>query len=134
MNLDLPLLDAIIEGREWSWSVIGIAALIFGLFLRSLLITDILKRIKTSNRKWYRRTQAYYLGRALLGWFFFMIFVVGLMCLWRFEEFFLKHLNLAQWMIIFSGSLGLSLFLQLRAYTRSIVDAVQEYVVSDKGL
>ena len=56
------------------------------------------------------------------------------MLLWRFEGLFLKYLNHLQWVIILLIVLGLSLLLHLRAYARSIVDAVQENVLSDKDL
>ena len=124
----------ILEGREWSWSVIGILAVVAGLILRSLLLSDILHRIKKSNRKWYKRVQTFYERRSLIGWGFFIAFVVGSMLIWRFERFFVKYMELEQWLLILVIFLVLSLFSHLRSYARSMIDAVQEQLISDKEL
>jgi uncharacterized membrane protein YbhN (UPF0104 family) len=126
--------NTVLEGRDWSWSLIGIAAIIVGLLLRGLLLTGILKRVRRANRKWYKRTQVYYQENAWMGWIPFGIFAIGSMCFWRFEAFFLKHLGHLEWIIILVSFLALSLFLHLRTYAQAMVDAVQEQVITDKDL
>jgi hypothetical protein len=128
------IVSAILQGREWSWSVIGLGAMVLGIGLRMMLITDILRRLRVSNRKWYKRTHAYYEARSLFGWIAFLLFVIGSMLVWSFESFFVKYLALDRWIIILAGILVLSLFLQLRAYARAMIDAAQEQIVSDKDL
>jgi len=128
------ILHAIIEGKEWSWSVIGLVSILAGLIMRGFLLRDILRGMKIRNRSWYKRTQEYYQGRAILGWIFFICFAVGTMLLWRFEAFFLRYLNSLQWMLILTSLFVLSLFCHLRAYARAIVEAVQENVAADKDI
>ena len=128
------ILRAIVEGREWSWSVVGLFILVVGLAIRSALIGDVLRGLKIRNRNWYKRTQVHYQERAVFGWMFFAFCVVGAMLLWRFETFFLQYLNLLQWGLILLVSFVLSLFCHLRAYARAIVEAVEEHVADDKDI
>ena len=122
------------QGREWSWSVIGVLAILAGLTIRSLILRDILHGMKIRNKSWYHRTQAHYQKRGIIGWIFFVFFVIGAILLWRFEELFLRRLNFLQWIIILITLLVLSLFSHLRAYARAIVEAVEESVGTDKDI
>ncbi|MBI4368315.1 MAG: hypothetical protein HY588_02865 [Candidatus Omnitrophica bacterium] len=128
------LLHSIVEGKQWSWSLVGLAVILLGLLIRSILLRDILRGIKIRNRSWYRRAQAHYQERALLGWVFFALFAVGAMLLWRFDTFLLRYLSLLQWVLILAALLVSALFCHLRAYARAIVDAVQENVATDKDI
>lgn len=125
---------AIETGREWSWSVIGLIAILAGLVIRSLILRDVLRNIKIRNRSWYQRAQSFYQGRAIIGWIFFAIFAIGMMLIWRFESFFVRYLSFPQWTFVFLVFLVLALLAHLRAYARAIVDAVQENLVNDKDL
>ena len=128
------IIRAIVDGKEWSWSVIGLVSILTGLLIRGFLLRDILRGMKMRNRSWYKRTQEHYQGRAILGWIFFTCFAVGTMLLWRFEIFFLRYLNSLQWMLVLTSLFVLSLFCHLRAYARAIVEAVQENVAADKDI
>ncbi|MBI4373016.1 MAG: hypothetical protein HY585_04750 [Candidatus Omnitrophica bacterium] len=125
---------AVWEGREWSWSVAGLFAIIIGLLIRGLFLRDILHGIKIRNRSWYKRAQAHYQQRAILGWVFFILFILGVMLFWRFESFFLNYLRAAQWFVVFVTLLVISLFLHLRAYARALVEAVEDNVAADKDI
>ena len=128
------LIQSIAEGKEWSWSVIGLLAILMGLAIRSLLLRDILRGMKIRNRNWYQCTQEHYQGRAILGWIFFALFVVGAMLLWRFEALFMNYFTFGQWIMLLGGLFVLSLFCHLRAYAKAIVEAVQESVATDKDI
>ncbi len=128
------ILHSIAEGKEWSWSVIGLLAIIGGLAIRGMLLRDILRGMKIRNRNWYHRTQEHYQGRAIIGWIFFILFAVGTMLLWRFEIFFLRYFTIVQWILILIGLFVASLFCHLRAYAKAIVEAVQENVAMDKDI
>lgn len=128
------LARAILERREWSWSVIGILAILVGLTIRGFLLRDILRGMKIKNRGWYHRAQALYQVRALLGWIFFILFFGGTMLLWRFEILFLKYLTYPAWFSILVALLAFSIICHLRAYARAIVEAMQENVAMDKDL
>ena len=121
-------------GKDWSWSLIGIAAILGGLLIRSLLLRDILHGMKIRNRSWYKRTQTYYQKRSILGWMFFSFFLLGAMLFWRFEAFFLRYLNFVQWMLVLVILFMLSLFCHIRAYARAIIEAMEEHVATDKDL
>ena len=128
------MIEAIVRSRDWSWSLIGLFDIVGGLMVRSFLLRDILRGMKIRNRSWYERTQDHYQRRAVLGWIFFLFFALGTMLFWRFELFFLRFLNLFQWVLVLTGLLVLSLFSHLRAYARAIVEAVEESVGTDKDL
>ena len=82
----------LLEGKEWSWSVVGMIAVLAGLVLRGIIMRDILRGIKIRNRNWYQRAQAHYQKRSLIGWICFMVFAGGIMIQWRFPDFFLQEL------------------------------------------
>ena len=128
------MIRSIQAGKEWSWSVVGILAILIGLTIRSFLLRDILHEMKIRNRSWYYKTQSIYQGRAFLGWAFFILFLSGTMLLWRFESFFLKYLTVMQWLSVLIALLALSIICHLRAYARAIVEAMQENVAMDKEL
>lgn len=128
------LVRATLDGREWSWSVVGLFAIVGGLLIRSILLRDILRGIKIRNRSWYKRAQTHYQRRAIVGWWFFILFVFGMMLFWRFEAAFLRYLTFFQWMLVFGSLLVLTLFSHLRAYARAIVEAVEENIAADKDI
>ena len=128
------IIHSIVEGKEWSWSIVGLFVILVGLAIRGMLLRDILRGMKIRNRNWYRRTQEHYQERAIMGWIFFLFFAIGIMLLWRFETFFLRYFTFAQWISIFIGLLALSLFCHLKAYAKAIVEAVQENVAADKDI
>jgi len=122
------------EGREWSWSVIGLIAIFLGLFLRAFLLSNVLRHVRDNNRKWYRRTIALYRRRSFLGWLFFIISMAGIMLLWRFDTFLVRFLNYSQWAIVLTCFFVASVFLHLRAYARSLIEAGQEQPAQEKGI
>lgn len=124
--------QSIASGREWSWSLMGLAALFFGLFVRSIVLRDILRGLRIRNKSWYRRAQTFYQGRAILGWIFFVLFEVGVVLYWRFEPVVLTRLGLFQVVTILVALLAASIFCHLKAYARAIVEAIQENVATDK--
>ncbi|GEM_PF-6016973 len=132
--MNQELIRMIINERQWSWSIIGLVVIIIGLSVRMFFLTDVLHVMKIRNRSWYKRTLTYYQKKSILGWFFFACFVLGVIFLWRFEAFFLKYLNFLEWMLIFISVFFLSLFFHMRAYARSIVEALLENVELDKEL
>ena len=132
--MNVGLIQQIVDEREWSWSLIGLVAIVLGLIARSLFLKDILRSMKIRNKSWYRRTLTYYQKKSLLGWIFFGLFILGIILLWRIEESFLKYLSFLEWFLIFLSFFFLSIFFHLRAYAQSIVEALQENVTLDKEL
>ncbi|OGW76299.1 MAG: hypothetical protein A3J52_03275 [Omnitrophica bacterium RIFCSPHIGHO2_02_FULL_49_9] len=128
------LVRAILEGREWSWSVVGLATIIIGLIIRYFLLSGVVRRVKSCNRKWYKQTQGRYLSRSLVGWIFFILYTAGSMLIWRFDSFFLKFLTGIQWMGVLIVFLVISCFLHLRSYALSMVDTISSRIASDKEL
>lgn len=128
------LIDLIFREREWSWSLIGLLSIFFALGLRALFLRNILHSMKIRNKSWYRRTLMYYQKRSALGWVFFGLFILGVILLWRMEPLLLKHLSSLEWFFIFVSLFFLSVLFHLRAYARSIVEALQENVAMDKEL
>lgn len=127
-------IQAIQAGREWSWSLIGILVIVFGLSIRSFFLHDILRGMKIKTRNWYGRTQANYQKRAALGWLFFALFVLGSMLLWRFDLAFRKYLSLREWIFTLSFLLIMSLICHLRAYAHAMIEVAQENAAADGNL
>ena len=132
MNLDT--VRAILEEREWSWSVLGCVVMIASLIIRSLLLRNILHGMKVRDSNWYRRMLFYYEKRSIWGWICFAVVAAGTMLFWRFEPFFLKYLNTLEWVLVLFIFFTVSLFLHLHAYASAIVETVSENISSDKDL
>ena len=132
--MNQELIRLIISERQWSWSVIGLVVIIAALSFRTFSLGNILRIMKVRNLSWYKRTLTYYQKRSILGWIFFYLFILGVILLWRYETFFLKYLNFLEWTLIFISVFFLSLFFHMKAYARSIVEAMQENVATDKEL
>ena len=128
------LIRAILEGRDWSWSVLGGVVMIASLFIRSFLLRNILHGMKVRDRHWYQRMLFYYQKRSLLGWLFFAVFISGVMLFWRFESYFLRYLNRTEWLLVSLICFVMSLFLHLRAYAGAMVETVSENISSDKDI
>ena len=128
------LIRAILEGRDWSWSVLGGVVMIASLFIRSFLLRNILHGMKVRDRHWYQRMLFYYQKRSLLGWLFFAVFISGVMLFWRFESYFLRYLNRTEWLLVSLICFVMSLFLHLRAYADAMVETVSENISSDKDI
>lgn len=128
------LIHLIFNERQWSWSLVGLLSILLALGVRSLFLKDILRSMKIRNKSWYRRALTYYQKRSLLGWIFFGLFILGLVLLWRMEPLFLKYFSSLEWFLFFVSLFFLSVFFHLRAYTQSIIEALQENVALDKEL
>ena len=128
------LVQTIHEGRQWSWSVVGILALVLLLLIRSLLLSNILHAMKVRDSDWYRRTLYFYEKKSIGGWICFGIALIGLMLYWRFELFFRRYQSPVNWAFIFSGFYVISLFWHLHAYAKAIVETVSENLSTDKDI
>lgn len=128
------LINQIFREREWSWSLIGLMSILLGLAVRSLFLKDVLRSMKIRNKSWYKRTLTYYQKKSLLGWIFFALFILGIILLWRMEQQFLKYFSFLEWFLCFLSLFFLSIFFHLRAYTQSIIEALQENMALDKEL
>lgn len=126
------LISIITQGREWSWSLIGLLSLAVGLCIRNLLLRELLQALKARDRNWYQRTQICYQKRSGLGWIFFGLFVFGSALFWRFEGAFLQYLERLWWILIFVSLLVVSFFSHLRAYTFSILEAAEDPMTVDR--
>ena len=120
--------------RHWSWSIVALVTIFIGIGLRTIFLKGILHSLKVRNRSWYRRTLTHYQKHSIFGWIFFATFVVGTVLFWLFEPFFVKRVNLFGWTMILIIVLILSIFFHLRAYTKSIIDAVEEHIATDKEI
>lgn len=128
------LIHLIFNERDWSWSVIGLLSILIALGVRTLFLKDILRSMKIRNKSWYQRTLAYYQKKSLVGWIFFGLFILGVILLWRMEPLFLKYFSFLEWFLFFISLFFLSIFFHVRAYTQSIIEALQENVALDKEL
>ena len=126
------LLQAAREGKDWSWSVVGILAISGGLVIRSFFLRDLLRNMRIKNRRWYHRVQMFYQKRAIVGWFFFALFFIGAILLWRFDQFFLRYMTFLNWSLLLLGCFVVSLICHLRAYARAIVETVEDSVQLEK--
>jgi MFS superfamily sulfate permease-like transporter len=122
----------LIQTPEWSWPLIGIGSVFLALILRSLLLADVLHRMRIHNSKWYKHMLTEYQPRAVVSWIFFALFVGGSIAAWRFESFVTRYIPRDQIITILFAFLVLWLLLQMRAYARSIVESVSEQRILDR--
>ena len=108
--------------------------LLAALIVRAFLLRNVFSGMKVRNRTWYKRTLDQYQKRSLFGWIFFGLFIVGSILFWRFEDLFLKRLGFVEWLLIFILLFLVSVFSHLKAYARSMVEALQDQVDMSKEL
>ncbi len=128
------LIQTIFRERQWSWSVIGLLSVFLTLLLRALFLGGILRSMKIRNRSWYRRTLTHYQKRSVIGWIFFGLLNLIVIFLWTMEPKFLTYFSAREWFLILIALFLLSLFFHLKAYTRSIVESLEENISMDKEL
>ncbi len=128
------LWEVISTEREWSWSLIGIVVLLAALIVRAFLLRNVFSSMKVRNKTWYKRTLEQYQKRSLVGWIFFGLFILGIILLWRFEDVFLKRFSFVEWLLILILLFLVSVFSHLKAYARSMVEALQDQVDMSKEL
>ena len=78
-----PYLDAVLQGRDWSWTLVGLIYLIAGLIIRSWFLKPVVRRAKELDKKVYRQVKGEYLSRSVWGWLFFLITFMILVGLWN---------------------------------------------------
>ncbi|MSR76929.1 MAG: hypothetical protein EXS63_01695 [Candidatus Omnitrophica bacterium] len=83
LNQIKPYIHIILTEKEWSWSVVALAALIVGLILRSYVLRPILRRIKDLEKADYTEVKKQYLARSLWGWIFFILAIIFAVGLWK---------------------------------------------------
>lgn len=74
---------AVLEQRDWSWTVMAILFIAVGLLVRMFVLQPVLRKAKEVGRKDYSEMKRHYLRRALWGWIFFALSVLFAIILWR---------------------------------------------------
>jgi len=78
-----PYIDIVLTGQDNTWSIIAILIIITSLLLRGLILNPLTRRARELPRKDYKRIKAYYLKRSIWGWFFFILFIITSLAVWR---------------------------------------------------
>lgn len=118
-------LNAILDGRAWSWSVIGMLAILFGIIVRGIVLRDSFIGLKIKDRTSYKNLQKLYQERSWYGWVFFAMYVSLVSLFWRFEDIFLQKLGVFYWISIFLFLLMISIFCHMRAYIHSLIELLE---------
>ena len=128
------VVTTIVDGREWSWALISCFAIFIALGLRGLVLRDLLWKIKSKDRDWYKNLQVRYQRRSAAGWVFIAMFAAGVTLFWRFENWFLRHLDAFRWMAIFVAFLAVSLICHLRAYAEAMIETICEEIGTEQDI
>ena len=80
--------DVILVERSWSWTLIGILYLLFGLMVRGWFINPVLSHAKLLEKQVYQKIKLLYLKRSILGWIFFLVSLIIFVLLWNREPLF----------------------------------------------
>ena len=120
------LIYQFLNERTSSWPILGIILLILALLIRHLLLHDLLRDIRKRNPVWFRAVQDKYQKSALAGWGFLLLGISGFLILWIFESFLTRFASYAFWVVFFIFIISVSYLYHMRAYARSIFDALQD--------
>ncbi len=121
------------HGREWSWSVIAIGALLGLLILRHLILRKVLISLRSLPRDIARSIELKYAKKSLLGWMLVTASVALMALFWLSPDFFGSFLKLKYWILFWTAFYLLSLFSHINAYVTSICEIVNEQFSNEKG-
>ena len=125
MNESLkPYLDAILQERSWSWSLIGILYVLAAFFVRSWFMNSLVWKGKQLDKSVYNAVKAAYLRRSVLGWIFFFLPLAFFPLYW--QKFI--PLNLDQKWLAVSGavSLFIAILLHLRSFALGAIAVLKK--------
>jgi hypothetical protein len=126
--------DVVLAERSWSWSLIGILYLGITLFLRSLLLSPIVRKAKDLNRAPYHEFRSAYLKRAAVGWVFFLASFLIVIGLWSSGSYF--PLTVKEALAILGAMLSyiLSILFHLQALGIAAVIALKQMTEKAAGV
>ena len=65
--------QAVLKERDWSWTLVAVLLILFGLVIRGWFLGPLIHKAKSLDRKIYHEIKSTYLKRSLAGWVFFFI-------------------------------------------------------------
>ena len=74
--------EIIFTQRHWSWAIAAILFVILGLWIRSLFLRPLIRRVKSIDRKHNQELKKVYLKRSLMGWILFFLSLGLFIALW----------------------------------------------------
>lgn len=118
--------DAILSGRDWSWTVVGILYVLAAYFVRGWFLNPLSKQAKTLSRASWHQIKSHYLGASFLGWIFFFFPLAIVVIIWRKTALLVP---VEDRYLILAGCLGfiLSLLLHLQAFALAAVTALKDF-------
>jgi hypothetical protein len=108
-------LDILLNQRAWSWTLVAITYIVVGLWIRSLFLRPLVRRLKSLEKKHYQEVKKAYLKRSVGGWLLFCLSLALMISLWFYPLIF--PLSLRQTFVLFTVVAGyvLSVVLHLIA-------------------
>lgn len=118
--------DAILSGRDWSWTVVGILYVLAAYFVRGWFVNPLSQKAKNLSRESWHRIKSHYLSASFLGWVFFFFPLAIVVLIWRKTELPVPVENRS---MIVAGcvSFVLSVMLHLQAFALAAVAALKDF-------
>lgn len=120
--------EALLAGREWSWSVVVIGYLIAGVLLRGLFLSGLIQQIKSLPSRYSKDIKNAYLRKAFTGWLLFYVAAAVIAYVWiSFEA-----VSLHDWHSLIFAALLLffvSLLLHAKALGAASIYVLRDFII-----
>jgi hypothetical protein len=131
-------LQIVMTERTWSWTILGIFYLSFGLFIRGFFIQPLVSKAKDLNRNLHYDLRGdvnrRYLKKSVVGWFFFVIPLIIFALLWARAKLF--PITVKDLLFVFAAVISyiLSIMLHLQAFGIAYIESLKQKMEKDNSL
>ena len=127
MNLLRFYFDRLLNERDWSWTVVSIAYLLFTLLVRYGVFRRLAVGLKQIDRGLYSEVARTYLKNSLTGWLAFLISLMLLIFLWsRGPDVLADRFSFLAFAVGIIVSFFSSLVLHLIAFSNALLTLLQQ--------
>ena len=126
-------LNLIFLEKEWSWTLVGIAYLIGGLFIRSLFFRPLVRETKETDSNLYPAVRTAYLKKSGAGWVFFSLSFLAVIAVWVGWKSIINDFSLIVFVsLLITLLFSLSVILHLSAYAKALLFVLRQKMGVEK--
>ncbi len=118
--------DAILSGRDWSWTVVGILYVLAAYFVRGWFVNPLSQKSRILSKASWHQVKSHYLNASFLGWIFFFFPLALIALVWRKTAL---PVPVDNRYLILAGCISfvLSVVLHLQAFGLAAVAALKDF-------
>ncbi|MCM8775312.1 MAG: hypothetical protein NC930_03025 [Candidatus Omnitrophica bacterium] len=128
-----PYWNFILQGRSWSWSLVGIIYLMAGLIIRGWFLKPLVAQTKEMGGVIWHDIKKAYLKYSLLGWILFFIPFAIVVTLWYLDK--KPPITFTDIALLVTGvvSFILSIIFHLQAFGFAMISVLKNVINKESG-